>query len=296
MPELKKLLIETPVDRLVILAKRKNGITSREAAKLLGVSEPQIEDWVRILEAHDLLKLVFPPIGEPKIVPAKFTLERLSKKVEEFRKRKVETETLAAVYEERVGEAEKRFSEKFVPLEERLYAKLKEVENYLRALRMLSAKERVLERNIAKFEKTKTLVLKETEEVESMTGKVTEKIDEARAYAQELEKELGTTFEELGKHDKEVKVLEEEQQKIEQDLAALNKEIKIVSSLAAKKPAVPLIKRLAGIIHGEGKRKKLARKRHAVHKKVLKINKKLNHHKEKFIRIKNKRIAKKPNA
>lgn len=284
MPELKKLLIETPVDKLVILAKRKNGITSSEAAKLLGVSESQVEDWVRILEGHDLLKLEFPPIGEPKIVPAKFTPERLSKKVEEFRKRKAEIETLAATYEERVGGAERRFSEKFVPLEEQLYAKLKEVENYLRALRMLSAKERKLERDIAKFEKTKSLVLKETEDVEARTGKTTEKIDEARAYAQDLEKELGTTFEELGKHDKEIKILEEDQQKLEEELTALNKEIKIVSSLAAKKPSVPLIKKLASILHGEKKRKKLARKRHAVHKKVLKMKKKLNGHKEKLNR------------
>ncbi len=282
MPDLKRLLIETPVDKLVILAKRKNGITSSEAAKLLGVSEYQVEDWVRILEAHDLLKLVFPPVGDPKIVPAKFTPERLSKKVEEFRKRKAEIETLAATYEERVGEAERRFSEKFVPLEEQLYSKLKEVENHLKVLKILSAKERVLERDIKKFEKTKSLVLKETEEVEARAGKTTEKIDEVKSYARDLEKELGTTLDELAKHDSKVKILEEDQQKLEQELTAVNKEIKIVSSLAAKKPAVSFIKRLAGILQGEKKRKKFARKKHAMHKKVLKMKKKLDKHKEKI--------------
>ncbi|MCD6495992.1 MAG: CBS domain-containing protein [Candidatus Aenigmarchaeota archaeon] len=59
--------LETSVDILLSLAKQKNAITFKEAAKELKVDENMIEQWAKILEDYKLVKINYPPLGEPKI-------------------------------------------------------------------------------------------------------------------------------------------------------------------------------------------------------------------------------------
>src|SRR3989344_2777857 len=67
MAELKKLLIETPVDKLVELVARKKNLSLKDAAKSLGVEEETIEEWVRVLETHGYLKINYTPFGSPLV-------------------------------------------------------------------------------------------------------------------------------------------------------------------------------------------------------------------------------------
>lgn len=253
--KMKKLLIETPVDKLVILAKQKRGITVSEAAKLLGASEQQVEEWTRILEERGLLKLEFPVVGPPKIVPAMIPPAKFSRKIEEFAQRKEEIEMLAQNYLEQSRETEKQFSLKFVPVERELYGRLKEVEGSIKALGMLSGMEKKMESDISKFEEEKAEVQKEAEEIEKRASHAMKNIDSVKSSSEDLASDIGEALADMQKREKGVRILSDEQKRIEGEMAALDKEIRIVSALAARKPGKTLMGKISGLIRGKPKRK-----------------------------------------
>ncbi len=67
MTELKKLFLETDVDKLIELIEKKKRLSIKEAARALGEDENVIEDWIRILEEHGYLKISYPVVGSPVI-------------------------------------------------------------------------------------------------------------------------------------------------------------------------------------------------------------------------------------
>ncbi len=67
MADLKKLLIETPVDKLIELLEKRKRVSLSEASRVLGASEENIEEWARALEEHGFVKLIYPAIGPPVI-------------------------------------------------------------------------------------------------------------------------------------------------------------------------------------------------------------------------------------
>lgn len=228
----KKVLIETSVDKLVILARQKRGITVAEAAKLLGTSEQQIEEWTRILEEHMMLKLAFPVVGPPKIVPVAISEAKFSKKLEEFKQRKAEIETLAEGYLGQAKETEKMMSLKFVPVEEKLYEKLRELEGDIKYLNTLKVMEKKMDSDISRFEREKDSILKESGELEKKTSEITKEIDSVSTTSQDMAADVAEALMDMQKQGKSVKVLEGVQKKIENEIAALEKEMKIVSTLA----------------------------------------------------------------
>lgn len=258
MPDakLKKLLIETPVDKLVILAKQKRGITVSEAAKLLGSSERQVEEWTRILEERGLLKLEFPVVGPPKIVPALIPPAKFSKKIEEFAQRKEEIEMLAKDYLEQSRGMEKQLSMKFVPVERELYGRLREVEGSIKSLGALAGMEKKMESDISRFEEEKAEVLKEADEVEGRASRAMKNIDSVKSSAQDLASDIAEALGDMGKKEKNIRMLSEEQKRIEGEMAALDKEVRIVSALAARKPGKGIVKKLSGLIRGKKKKQK----------------------------------------
>jgi hypothetical protein len=50
-------IIQTDADRLISLVDTKGKITAKEAAKILGIKESQIEEWADFLEKHGILNL-----------------------------------------------------------------------------------------------------------------------------------------------------------------------------------------------------------------------------------------------
>lgn len=252
---LKKLLIETPVDRLVVLAKQKRGITVPEAAKLLGASEQQVEEWTRILEEHGMLRIEFPMAGPLKIVPATIPQAKLAKKVEEFKTRKAEIEMLAKTYSEQSKDAEKQVNLKFVPIENELFSRLKEVESGIKSLGILKGIEKKMESDISEFEREKEKILIEGGELEKRSSEIMKKIDSAKASSQDLAADIGDVLADMEKSGKNAKMLKSEQKNIEAETAALNKEIKIVSMLASGRKET-LAKRISRLFRGKKNRKK----------------------------------------
>ena len=115
----RKLLIATPVDRLILIVKKRKKISLSEAARYLGVSQDQVEEWVRVLEEQNYVKLIYPPVGSPKILLGEIPEEQLEVKEEEFgekaenvqekakrmeilaKKKEIKTETLNRLEKER---------------------------------------------------------------------------------------------------------------------------------------------------------------------------------------------------
>ena len=77
--------IKTDVDKLYELVRERGIIKMNVASKKLGIEEDQIEEWGRILEDHNLIKLHYPPVGEPIMILKKFKSE--VKEIEKVKKK-----------------------------------------------------------------------------------------------------------------------------------------------------------------------------------------------------------------
>jgi len=83
-----EFFIETQVDKLIDLLRKKNKIRISEASKILKVSQKQIDEWVFTLEDKGIVELKYPVLGEPEIV-LKVAPEEITPKEE--KKIKLET-------------------------------------------------------------------------------------------------------------------------------------------------------------------------------------------------------------
>ncbi len=66
--ELKKneeRMVETNLDKILHMVEEEGSVNIGDIAKVLGVKEGQVEEWGKILEDHNLIKLIFPPLGKP---------------------------------------------------------------------------------------------------------------------------------------------------------------------------------------------------------------------------------------
>jgi len=67
--------LETDVDKLYEIVREKGILKIKEASKMLGIDSEQVEEWGRILEEHKLVRLRYPPVGEPVLILKKFTMD-----------------------------------------------------------------------------------------------------------------------------------------------------------------------------------------------------------------------------
>ncbi|RLJ06411.1 MAG: hypothetical protein DRP13_00910 [Candidatus Aenigmatarchaeota archaeon] len=72
--------IETEIDKLFSLVKKKGIVGFSEAAKKFSVSENEVEEWAKILEEHKLVKLHYPIGKEPEIIYSETAKNMKSKK------------------------------------------------------------------------------------------------------------------------------------------------------------------------------------------------------------------------
>lgn len=84
-----EFFIETSIDKLLDLVRKRKRIRISEASKILKVSQKQIDEWVFTLEDKGIVELKYPVLGEPEIV-LKATPEEVVPKEE---KEKVKLET-----------------------------------------------------------------------------------------------------------------------------------------------------------------------------------------------------------
>lgn len=84
-----EFFIETSIDKLIGLIRKKKRLKLSDAAKILKVSQKRIDDWVFMLEDKGMVDLKYPVLGEPEIV-----LKKSDALIEETRPvQRVEVET-----------------------------------------------------------------------------------------------------------------------------------------------------------------------------------------------------------
>ena len=62
--------IETDIDRLYSLILDHSPLKLSRAAEMLGKKRDLVEDWARVLDAANLVKLRYPAVGEPELMHA----------------------------------------------------------------------------------------------------------------------------------------------------------------------------------------------------------------------------------
>lgn len=62
---------QTDFDVLYNMIQQKGKIKISQAAKIFNVNKKRIEEWAEILETHGLIKMHYPPVGEPELMKLK---------------------------------------------------------------------------------------------------------------------------------------------------------------------------------------------------------------------------------
>ena len=137
MTEIKDMMIETPIDKLIKIVKEREKISVSEMAKELGVSQTQIEDWVRILEERDFIELRYPTMGEPVIILKRVTESKVNKKEKKFEKEKEKIDKKTEKFEEKITETEKKIEvtdREVSEMEKELHKRIENVEKNIKML------------------------------------------------------------------------------------------------------------------------------------------------------------------
>jgi hypothetical protein len=71
-----KEFLETDIDKLYELARDKGILKVKDASKALGIEVDRIEEWGRILEEHKLVRLRYPPVGDPVLILKRFITDK----------------------------------------------------------------------------------------------------------------------------------------------------------------------------------------------------------------------------
>ena len=61
-------IIETSIDELIEILRKKEKMTISEVANSLKVTQKQLEQWIDVLEEKGIIELKYPIIGEPQII------------------------------------------------------------------------------------------------------------------------------------------------------------------------------------------------------------------------------------
>ena len=73
-----EFFIETTIDKLISLLRKRERLRISEAAKILKVSQKQIDEWIFTLEDSGMVDLKYPVFGEPEVVLRKPTPEEIA--------------------------------------------------------------------------------------------------------------------------------------------------------------------------------------------------------------------------
>lgn len=72
-----EFFIETAIDKLIKLLRKRKRIRISEAAKILKVTQKQLDEWVFTLEDRGIVDLKYPVFGEPEVVIKEMTSEEV---------------------------------------------------------------------------------------------------------------------------------------------------------------------------------------------------------------------------
>jgi DNA repair exonuclease SbcCD ATPase subunit len=264
------MLIETQIDELARLVSERKKVTVRDAAKILKTDEPQIEEWVRILEEYGFVELIYPALGEPQIILKEVNKKDSIKKEKDLISKKEAVEEKTKDFEKKVDKIEKKVnlsSKEFSELEGDLKDKLNELDKNLKI--------------VDKLESTKDEIIKRSSEIKNVADSVSKEIDDIKDEINQMENKVNEHIKTMEEHETSMKDIEEDKKVIENEIMNLEKETKIVK-LFLKKPVKVSVINLKNIFaKHEEKSQKISKKRKEIHEKALKMKSIVSNKKEK---------------
>jgi DNA repair exonuclease SbcCD ATPase subunit len=266
MKELNHMLIKTSIDELIRLIGQKKKLTVRKAASLLKVNESQVESWVKVLENSGYVELMYPPVGEPIIILKRMPEDKLVKKRIEFEEKGKKIEGKVEKFEEKAGEVEEEIKisdEKFLELEKSLHEKLKDLEIRIKEMDSLESVREKLQKEASQAEISAATVRRKSRET-------AEDIEKINSLLSASEREIENQLENIKTHEGMIEHLDKVKEKIENEITALEKEMKMIQILIKKPLGFAAITRLKKAFKGHGKRKKKIKKEKQIQKKKAK--------------------------
>ena len=271
------MIIETPIDELARILNERKKISLSEAAKLLKTNETQVEEWVKILEEHGFVELIYPALGEPQIVLKSLEKKELVKKKKEIENRKEAVEEKTKDFEKKVDVVEKKVelsNKDFLRLENELKDKLSDLEKELKNIDILEGK--------------KDELIKKAEEVKAVTDAISKKIEDIKNEIIQMEKSINDHIKTVEGHEIDIKNLDESKKIIENEIISLENDIKIIKVLIKRPITAPLINIKKIFAKHKERTKKISQKRSKIHEKALKmksiVNQKKDHIQKKEIK------------
>jgi chromosome segregation ATPase len=257
MTEIKDMLIETPIDKLIMLVKQRERLPLSEAAKILGTDEAQVEEWVRALEERDFVELIYPAIGEPVIILKKVTEKSVGKTETMLKKEKESIDKKSVALQKKLAETEKKMdktNKDVAELESELREKLKKVEASMGLMNSMEKKKQEMISDARDIDKASSDAVKNIDTVKSMVEQIDKKIDEKISFIDSHAGRIG----EIEKLRKEVK----------DDIENLDAEVKL-TNMMFKGVKSPLLGPLRKIFERhEAKVDKIKQSHSKMHKKV----------------------------
>lgn len=239
-PELRQLLIETDVDKLVNIVSQKGRISIKVAAKKIGIKVSQVEEWAKVLEEHGLVKIVYPFIGEPRIELVTIPVDR---KVREFGERRdqlmARTEQLSKKAEE-VRREVRMSDESFKKMDEEMRDKLQDAEKRMAELKRLDELKKTVDVDINRWGQEGKHIVEKTSEIETNAKNLSEDITSMKDSVQRIDNEINRALTFCEQHGGKISNLEGEKKSIEYELTLLDKEIRLVSALSGHHVNFPI--------------------------------------------------------
>ena len=147
--------IETGVDKLVDLVKRKKKISLPEAAKTLGVSPVVVEEWADFLEEEGIISIKY-KFTTPYLTERLLTREEIEKKGKEFSGKKdafVRKAEVTLSLLDKEGEAFQKIREQFDDIKKNLGSEIKKVKGDLKELEKYEELKRSIDSKIVEQQK-----------------------------------------------------------------------------------------------------------------------------------------------
>ena len=254
------MLIETQIDELAKLVVEKKKISVRDAARILKITEAQVEEWVRILEESEFLELTYPALGEPIIVLKKVEGNVAVKKKKELENRQEVIEEKTKDFQKKIENVEKKVelsNKEFSRLESELKPKIKNLDKNLKILDSL--------------ETQKNQIIKKSDEIKSVVDSVNKEVNSIRDEINQMEGKINEHIKAVGEHETSIKNLDEDKKAIENEINNLEKDVKLIR-LFIKRPIIaPLIDLKKIFTKHKQKSEEIEKKRKDLHKKALKM-------------------------
>jgi len=243
-PELRQLLIETDVDKLVNIISQKGKVSIKEAGKKLGIKASQVEEWAKVLEEHGLVKMVYPFIGEPRVELVAIPVD---KKVREFGERRDQLMARTGQLSKKATDIKQEIrmsDESFKKMDEDMRDSLKDAEKRMAELKRLDALKRTTDIDITKWGDEGKHITQKTSEIEGNARKLSEDIGVMKDTVQKVDNEINKALTFCEQHGGKISNLEGERKSIEYELTILDKEIRLISALTGHHLSFPIFGRL----------------------------------------------------